>query len=149
MSTLHRKREGEMTYRKYLKTHVHAKDICVFCEIVKGNSSEQVIKTYRHFFVAVNTFPYTLWDSCTVTEHLMVVPKRHIKSTSSFTKDEVQEHHKITASYEKDGYDLYSRGASSTMKSIAHQHTHIIKTNGKKIKALLYIEKPLVHKTIH
>ena len=78
----------------------------------------------------------------------MVVPKRHVYSVSSFTKDEIAQYHKITAQYEKKGYDLFSRGVSSTMKSIAHQHTHLIKTDGKKIKGLIYIEKPLVHKIL-
>lgn len=144
MSTLHRDRKGELVYRDYLKNIVHAKKICVFCEIKKG--SDQIVKEGKLFRVIINAFPYTLWDSCTVTEHLMIVPKRHIHSISKFTKEEIDEYHRIGASYEKKGYDLYSRGLSSNMKSIPHQHTHLIKTDGVKIKGLLYKEKPLIHK---
>lgn len=144
MSTLHRDRKGELVYRAYLKNTVYAKDICVFCEIKKG--SDQIVKEGKLFRVIINAFPYTLWDSCSVVEHMMIVPKRHIHSINKFTKDEIEEYHRITASYEKNGYDLYSRGLSSSMKSIAHQHTHLIKTDGIKIKGLMYNEKPLVHK---
>ena len=144
MSTLHRDSKGELIYREYLKNHVLAKNICVFCEIKKGSS--EIVTKYSHFNVVTNAFPYTLWDSCRVTEHMMIVPLRHIESTSKFTPEEVAEHHAISSDYEKKGYDLYARGLSSNMKSIPHQHTHLIKTDGKKINGLVYVEEPLVHR---
>ncbi len=144
MSTLHRDSEGEKIYRDYLKNHVHAEGICVFCEIKKGSS--EIVKTYPLFNIVTNAFPYTLWDSCSVTEHMMIVPARHIESMSSFTLDEVAEYHLIASDYKKKGYDLYARGLSSNMKSILHQHTHLLKTDGNKIHGLVYIEEPLVHK---
>jgi diadenosine tetraphosphate (Ap4A) HIT family hydrolase len=146
MSTLHRSRKGELTYRKYLKNHVHAKKICVFCEIEKNG--DEVIKKYPFFMVITNAFPYTIWDSTMVAEHLMVVPRRHIESMSKFTKEEIAEYHKITSEYENNGWDIYTRGVSATMKSIPHQHTHLIKSTGQKIKGLVYVETPLIHKVI-
>ena len=146
MSTLHRSRKAELRYRDYLKHHVHAKNICVFCDIEEGSS--QIIKEYTLFRVITNAFPYTLWDSCTVTEHSMIVPIQHVQSMSKFTKQEFIEYDRIVAAYEKNGYDIYTRGASSSMKSIPHQHTHLIKTDNKKIKSLFYIDKPLVHKIV-
>lgn len=144
MSTLHRDSKGELVYREYLKNHVHAKGICVFCEIKK--SSSEIARNYSLFTIVTNAFPYTLWDSCTVIEHMMIVPVRHIESMSKFTNKEAEEYHEIASEYEKDGYDLYARGLSSNMKSIPHQHTHLIKTDGQKINGLVYVEEPLVHK---
>jgi diadenosine tetraphosphate (Ap4A) HIT family hydrolase len=146
MSTLHRDRDGELIYREYLKNHGAANNICVFCDMEGGNS--EILEDDSLFRVITNAFPYTLWDSCTVTEHLMVVPIRHIESVSKFTKEEAARYHEITAKYESKGYDAYARGLSSTMKSVLHQHTHLIKTDGKKIKGLVYVEEPLVHKVL-
>ena len=144
MSTLHRSRKDELSYRHYLKSHVQPKGICVFCEL-KGDD-HQIIREFPQFYVIKNIFPYSVWDSSIVRDHLMIVPKRHIESTSKFSDKETLEHHKITAIYEKNGYDLYSRGVSSTMKSVQHQHTHIIKTTGEQIRGLVFMDKPFFHK---
>jgi hypothetical protein len=146
MSTLHRSRKDEQRYAKYLKHHVHANDICVFCEI--DSHQDQIVKEYPLFRVLVNKFAYSVWDSSTVTEHLIVVPIRHIPSLSDFTPEEVIEHHQITSEHEDNGYDVYTRGAHSNMKSVIHVHTHLLKTDGKKIKGLIYLQKPLIRSVI-
>lgn len=143
MSTLHRNRSEELKYRHYLRDIKGSEGGCVFCDYTNERSS--IIKEYNSFAVILNLFPYTLWDSCRVVEHYMIIPKRHIDSIAKFKEEEIVEYHSISSFYESRGYDVYSRGSSSNMKSIPHQHTHLIKTNGVKIKGLIYNEKPLLH----
>lgn len=145
VSTLHRNRSEELEYRRRLKSRKGNQAGCVFCDA--NNPDNKIIEEYALFTVINNLFPYTLWDSCKVVEHFMIVPKRHVDSVSEFNADEIAEYHTIAASYEGRGYDLYSRGRSSTMKSVPHQHTHLIKTDGVKIKGLIYHERPLIHIT--
>lgn len=142
MSTLHRNRKEELRYRKQIAARPKSA-ICTFCD--KDNLVDEIISELKNFIIITNRFPYTLWDSSTVVEQLMVVPKRHIHSIQDFSRDEIIEHHKLTSEYEIAGYDVYARSNSSNMKSIAHQHTHLIKTNGIKIKGLIYNERPLIH----
>lgn len=146
MSTLHRSRKAEKTYVNYLKHHVRANDICVFCD--SGSHQDMIVENYSLFRVIKNKFSYTLWDSSTVTEHLMVVPIRHVPSLSDLTTEEIVEYHQITSKYEDNGYDVYTRGAHSNMKSVVHVHTHLIKTDGKKVKGLIYLDKPLIRSVI-
>ena len=143
MSTIHRHRKGELTYRHHRKVNIQTG--CAFCAFKK--SDQQVIKSYRNFFEVENIFPYSLWDSSEVVEHIMLVPKRHITSLAELTPEESTQYMKIISQKEKAGYDVFSRGHNSNMKSVPHQHTHLITTTGKKLKSLIYHESPLV--TIH
>lgn len=141
MSTIHRHRSQELKYRKHLKNNSVQKQ-CIFCAFSKKN--KQFIKETTYFWEVKNIFPYTLWDSCKVIAHNMLVPKRHIISLAELQPAELKEYTKIISQKEKEGYDVYSRGKSSHMKSIPHQHTHFIKTNHKKIKRMFYNDTPLI-----
>lgn len=146
MSTLHRHRKGELTYRSYLKKVKQTPSLdCTFCTFKKND--QQVLKEHRYFLEVENIFPYSLWDSSRVTEHAMLVPKRHVTSLSQLNADEAKQYVALISKKEEQGYDIFSRGHNSNMKSVPHQHTHLIKTNGRKIKSLIYHESPLV--TIH
>ncbi len=141
MSTLHRSKSKEVEYRQYLKELARKGVPCVFCD----ERYYEQIEEFKQFRIINNKFPYTLWDSSVVVAHFMIVPKRHIDSIADFEKKEIVEYHSIASAYERKGYDLYSRGLNSSMKSVLHQHTHLINTDGVKIKGLIYNESPLVH----
>lgn len=83
-----------------------------------------------------------MWEMLDVTEHLLVVPKRHALSLDELTDEEKLDHMNILASYEAKGYNIYARSVDSTTRSVAHQHTHLIKASGRRAKIVLFFQKP-------
>lgn len=132
-----RKRKNEKEYKKYIATKKPGCDFCAFTP-----ESDQVVKAYKHFWVVKNLFGYDHWDGMSVVEHLLVVPKRHVDTISHFTDAESKEYLLLLGSYESTGYSLYARAAQNTAKSVAHQHTHLIRMDNKRTKAMLYMRKP-------
>jgi diadenosine tetraphosphate (Ap4A) HIT family hydrolase len=125
-----------------IRQHINKPGICVFCEY--NSSPENIIRTYRHFLLIPNLFPYVLWDGCKVTDHLLLMPTRHIESLSELTAQESAEYVQIVSSLEDDGYAIYARPAGSAGKSIPHQHTHLIRIDNNRIKSLYYSYMPHV-----
>lgn len=116
-----RSAEKEADYQKYLKKL--DRSVCQFCKLPR----KQIAERYKLFLVIRNIFGYEIWDSSKVAEHLMILPKRHITTKSDFTDEEKAEFMDIITDYEGKGYNLYSRGHNSHMKSVLHQHSHLIK----------------------
>lgn len=54
---------------------------------------------------------------------------------------------KIYATYEAKGYNLYARGTGSRLRSVHHQHTHLIKIGSKGARAGFYARKPYINIT--
>ena len=48
----------------------------------------------------------------------------------------------FAAQADKEGYGIFARHDGNEAKTVAHQHTHLIKTVGKPITHLLYVRKP-------
>ena len=93
------------------------------------------------FWVTRNIFPYTVWDSYFVDEHLMLIPKRHVDSIGKLSDHELMVFGKVLGRYEDAGYSVYGRAATNGSKSVAHQHTHLIKVSSRRIKALVFLER--------
>ena len=104
---------------------------CTFCDIVENPSSEVRIDEARHMIVIKNLFPYTLWDGSPVEDHLMIIPKRHLDSAGALNEHEQAEWAKLALKFEKENYSVYARSAGNGAKSIAHQHTHLIKVGAR------------------
>jgi diadenosine tetraphosphate (Ap4A) HIT family hydrolase len=119
---------------------------CVFCAAKKGYG--QCIERYKYCKVLKNRFPYSIWDGQRVMDHLMIVPNKHTDSIGDFSKDEILEYMKVIGEYEEKGYSIYARTPSSTVKSVVHQHTHLIKNTGKDLRLILYIAKPFLARWI-
>lgn len=131
----------QRAYRKHRKTNP-SKSGCDFCEFTK--ESYQVIAEYPLFWHVKNIFPYSIWDENRVTEQTMVVPKRHVISLSDFTPAEAKEYFGLISKLEAEGNAIYSRSNIQATKSVPHQHTHAIKTDGKQIKSLYFKSAPHV-----
>jgi diadenosine tetraphosphate (Ap4A) HIT family hydrolase len=142
--TAPRSRKHNRIYQKYLQQADPS--ICTFCTL-KGDEIIVVGHT-KYFTILKNRFPYTLWDGQTVTNHLMVVPKQHIASLSGLTLHEKAEYVDILEKYENDGYNIYARAPVSVIKSVLHQHTHLIKTTGGAKKLVFMIKKPYIRLTL-
>lgn len=112
---------------------------CEFCLLHIGDG--QVLEDRETFWLVKNIFPYTIWDNFYVDEHLMVIPKRHVDSIGSFTDKELKAYGKLLAQYEDDGYSVYGRAANNSAKSVAHQHTHLIKVSNRRVKTLIFLDR--------
>lgn len=114
---------------------------CVFCaEKIK----DEIIYEAPLAFVVPNQTFYDLWEGRKVIDHLMVLPRRHVRTLGDLTAEEGSEIMRIVGRYEADGYDVYARGIDSVSRSQPHQHTHLIKTEAGKPRGLFYIEKPYI-----
>ena len=124
-----------MNYRRQLGSAS-----CPFCE---PQDPSDVIETTPHFYVRKNKFPYDVWEMRSVVEHLMVIPKRHVKNYAELTLIEQAELMTVLATYQSTGYDVYARSDSSTQLTVPnHQHSHLIKTNPKRGVFSLILKKP-------
>lgn len=132
-----RSRKEEIKYKKYLKTL--EPNHCVFC----NPKHEVLLKTTKYFKIIENKFPYSIWDGQTVEAHLLVVPLKHIDSVAHFTKPMIEEYHKILSEYDQAGYNVYARAPASKIKSITHQHTHLIKSVGRPKRFIVLLRKPM------
>lgn len=116
---------NEYRYMRRRKSRAGSKG-CPFCEIT--SKSEQLLRETEYFKIVHNIFPYNKWDGSKVIDHLMIVPKEHTDSLNTLTPEAMQEFVKDISKYESMGYDVFARSPQSTIKSIVHQHTHLIKT---------------------
>lgn len=136
--TATRSRREEHKYKKHLSEV--DKSVCAFCAI-RDHDSQWVAET-KYFKVIKNIFPYSLWDSQNVVDHLMVTPKNHTDSLSAMKPAQKVEYVDLIEKYELKGYNIYARAPASIIKSIKHQHTHLIKTSGRPKGFLFFLRKP-------
>lgn len=129
-----RSRKDKRAYTQYLRSLGPAKG-CQFCALQPGDSQFMLESTY--FMVIRNRFPYILWDTKPVEEHLMLVPKQHTITLKNLTAEESQEYVAFISDYEHKGYNIYARSPGSSMKSVIHQHTHLIKLSPTRRRRLI------------
>lgn len=138
--TATRSRKEEKIYKNHLK--ITNRDSCAFCPI--NEDSDQLIEETSCFKIIRNIFAYSIWDGQQVTDHLMITPKKHTDSLAGMKTNEKIEYIDLIEKYEKQGYNIYSRAPSSAIKSIIHQHTHLIKTEGKSKRFVFLLRKPYI-----
>lgn len=109
---------------------------CIFCLSKKGD--ESYVSSTKSFKILRNIFPYSTWDLQNVTDHLMIIPKKHTDTLNNLTTHEAIEYVNLLGSYESRGYNVYARSPGSGMKTVVHQHTHLIKTEGTVKRLLIY-----------
>ena len=119
----HRSSDTQAAYRKY---RAELGEVCQFCEVDLTN----VRVEYPRFLVINNIFPYETWDGERVLEHLLLVPRKHSESLSVADDgaEALVEWAQIVHEYENAGFNIYARSANSSLKTVAHQHTHLIKS---------------------
>lgn len=131
------------THKRYIH-HEHGLGTkeCPFCGI-KEKEPREIHEETTYFYRVQNIFGYDTWDGHAVTEHQMIVPKRHITTFNDMTDEEKTEYMTLILEGEKEGYCLYTRGANGPTKSVAHAHSHLIKLdNRRKITKYLFVRKP-------
>ncbi len=142
--TAQRSRKEEKIYKHYQKKREQngEKNSCAFC--VLQPDSSQIVKQTVHFRVVKNIFPYSLWDGQPVEDHLMIVPLRHTNKLGNLPAAATKEFVKLLNEYEDKRYNIYARAPASIIKSVTHQHTHLIKPQGKSRRFVLFSRKPYI-----
>ncbi len=132
--------KAQRAYDRHLK-NIPAHIPCEFCDI--NPSYPQFVSETKSFKVFTNIFPYSTWDSLHTADHLLVIPKKHIDKLADLSASEAVEFMNIIGSYEIQGYNIYARAPQTAVKSIVHQHTHLIKPKpGKPHKFMFYMKRP-------
>lgn len=131
------------TWTVYSKHNVADKrqDICTFCH---PDTKEQILYENKTMYVVANRVAYDIFEDRKVTEHLMVIPKKHHDSIQTFSKEEKCDAMDVMGEYEARGYSVYARGLGSPTRSVKHQHTHLIKLVDTPSKLIIYTRKPYV-----
>lgn len=113
---------------------------CHFCH--PGTETEALVHDGKLAYIIPNRTFYDQWELRKVTDHLMIIPRRHVASLGDLDTAERNEIIDLIAEYEARGYEIYARSPSSTTRSQAHQHTHLIKAENKIGRGLLFWRKP-------
>lgn len=143
--TATRSRKEFSTYKKHIKA-LGPDDACQFCEI--NESSDQLVSMTDNFKVIRNIFGYSIWDSQKVADHLMIIPVQHTDTLADISAAASKEFLETISTYEQNGYNIYARAPVSNMKSVVHQHTHLIKLGGKRVRAFVHVKKPYIRITV-
>lgn len=136
--TAPRSRKEEKQYMRHHKLHHVSK--CPFCEI----NPDEIVEETANYYVLCALFPYSMWDGQKIDDHLLISPKKHTDKLGGSSAEAAAEFLNIVDKYETDGYNLYARAPGSIIKSVVHQHTHLIKLVGKRKKFIFYIKKPYI-----
>jgi diadenosine tetraphosphate (Ap4A) HIT family hydrolase len=131
-------RKARKQYEKFPVT-----EGCDFCD--PYNKTAGVVSESEHALIIKNRTQYSQWEMSRVVDHLMLIPKRHVPSLSDLDQAERADIMNIIADYEGNKhYEIYARSPFSKTRSVAHQHTHLIKTNHKPGRALLFLRRPYI-----
>lgn len=72
----------------------------------------------------------------------MIIPKKHTQRLGDVSADAGDEFLHLIGKYEDAGYNFYARAPQSGMKTIPHQHTHLLKPHGRARRFVLYLRRP-------
>lgn len=127
-------------YSKYAKQQ---SDICDFCH--PHTNTKRVVTENKHALVIENRVHYDLWELRRVTDHLLVIPRRHVHHLNELNSAERADIMDFIAEYEGvKHYEVYARSPSSVTRSVGHQHTHLIKADNKPKRGLVFLRKPYI-----
>lgn len=130
-------------YRKNLKIyHSYPKpNVCSYCD---GDLVGRKVEVTKYAYVVPNRTFYDLWELRAVMDHLLIIPKRHVRSLKDLTAPERKDIMDLMCKYEVQNYNVYARAINSKQRSVDHQHTHLIKTHDKQARGSLSIQKPYI-----
>lgn len=116
---------------------------CQFC--TPQNDAKRIVAETEHAFVIENRTHYDQWELRRVIDHLLIIPKRHVLGLNELQADERADIMDIIAEYEGvKGYEIYARSPKSASRSVAHQHTHLIKTDHQPGRGMFFLKKPYI-----
>lgn len=78
--------------------------------------------------VTDNDYPYWQFDGREVSDHVMLVPYRHVASMEDFTVDERRDYLQLIARYHSKGYSSMTRSLTDDNRTVPlHLHTHLLR----------------------
>lgn len=130
-------------YRKTVKKYHERRKVteCPFCASL---TLAKAIKETEHAYIVPNLTFYDIWEGHDVLDHLLVAPKRHVKSMKELSEEERLDIIDLIADYESEDYSAYARGVGTVTRSVEHQHTHLIKLHHKSPRFSFYLRKPYI-----
>lgn len=131
--------------RKAYAKHNNNDKVAKRCPFPSCNPSDTQQKTVFEndtMYIIPNRVSYDVFEGRKVSDHLMVIPKRHVENLKDFTNQEKIDTMNIVGEYEANGYNVYARGVGSKTRSVKHQHTHLIKLDDKTMNLLVFVQKP-------
>lgn len=131
-------RKTKQKYNKYRKNDISLES-CAFCTRAR---SEEIVAENDTMYVVPNRVSYDIFEGYKVEDHLMILPKEHRTSIGDFTEGEALDYVRLVGEYEAMGYGVYARGYNSPSRSVAHQHTHLIKISDTPARSVIYNAKP-------
>ena len=137
---MHHYRKTKTIYSKHNASDA-TQSVCNFCQLA---TKENILYENATMYVVANRVASDMFEDRKVTEHLMVIPKKHHESIQSFSSEEKCDAMDVMGEYESKGYSVYARGYGSATRSVAHQHTHLIKLAGAPSKVIIYARKPYI-----
>ncbi|HET7629878.1 MAG TPA: hypothetical protein VFK03_00725 [Candidatus Saccharimonadales bacterium] len=124
-----RDRETQAGYESYirrLKEQHGGEAPCPFCGIEADDPG--VVLEEGSMYVIKNRFPYTIYDGQEVTDHLLLIPKRHVLNLGALAIREKDDYFALYAKLEDEGYSAVTRAPGANSRSIqGHVHTHQFK----------------------
>lgn len=115
---------------------------CEFCDTQAMRIKMVYESTYC--YVIPNRVFYNVWELRDVVDHLLLIPKAHVKSLEELSDEAKLDIMNTMARYEKHFYNIYARAPKSITRSVEHQHTHLIKAADKMGKGAIIFRKPYV-----
>jgi hypothetical protein len=130
-----RDRRCQTLYTKYSNSE---SELCALCSL----PSSQIVRSFENIIVIKNRFPYSYWDACRVTQHLMVVPVNHVTEVDMLGPGARAEFHAVIDEFVGLGYSAYLRPAGSPSSSIVHLHCHLFRLVSPRISFQVFIRRP-------
>lgn len=128
-------------YRKTMQAY-KARQKAKGCPFCNANTVAKAIYENEDLYIVPNLTKYDLWELHDVTDHLLIIPMRHVKTLSELSQKERMAIIDACAKYEAEGYSVYARGNGFVKRSVEHQHTHLIKTTNKVPRLTFFLQKP-------
>ena len=129
-------------YRKTFRLYKQRRAASVTCPFCAPETLANALVTTDAYYIVPNLTKYDLWESHDVEHHLMIIPRRHVESLADLDNHEMLEIMKKIADYEHNGYSVYARGVGFSMRSVKHQHTHLIKASNTHPRLTIFMRKP-------
>lgn len=118
----------DIDYLRYRRQQRRDGKSCVFCQYL-GDKQQSVVEDRGDWLVVKNDFPYRKWDWRTVSDHLMIIPKRHLTQLKEIYEKDWSTFGGIVADYDTKGYSIYLRSQANPLKTQPHLHWHLIKVD--------------------
>lgn len=113
---------------------------CPFCAV---STKERTIRETKYSYIVENLTSYDLWENLDVTDHLLLIPKKHVRSLTELSSVESLDIMKLISEYQSNNYNIYARAVDGIMGTVEHQHTHLIKTkNVRRANFVFFIRRP-------